>query len=205
MKNTDWLKKKMVYVVGGDAAIESMFELVGARVLAIGDPRQADKLDKPDLLVFTGGADVTPMLYGQKNIASSNNLNRDLIEMCWFHWGMTTRKVGICRGGQFLNVMTGGTMEQDIPNHAIAGAHIVKHTQNFVTNETEVTSTHHQRMVINGNSIRYAFDPRDKTTEIAWNRQYRSLMFQPHPEYNNQSCRQMFFDYLHAINAGDLG
>jgi hypothetical protein len=52
--------------------------------------------------------------------------------------------VGICRGGQFLNVMNGGRMFQDVNNHAIGHMHKATILESGVV--VDVTSTHHQMM-----------------------------------------------------------
>jgi len=80
------------------------------------------------LIVFTGGSDVTPTLYGDtspNNICHSD-LKRDREEMEIFKFGKSRaiKMVGICRGMQFLNVMTGGKMIHDLIGHS-SGNHQV--------------------------------------------------------------------------------
>ena len=63
-----------------------------------------------DVMVFTGGPDVTPFLYGQKKIKGTNcDPIRDLKERQVINSvDVSMPKIGICRGAQFLNVYNGG-------------------------------------------------------------------------------------------------
>lgn len=94
------------------------------------------------LVVFTGGADVTPELYGE-NVGryTSFNTKRDLYETKMFELALKHKipVVGICRGSQFVCVMSGGKLVQDITNHG--GHHTIRtHKGDLIT----VNSTHHQ-------------------------------------------------------------
>src|ERR1700677_4699649 len=60
------------------------------------------------LVVFTGGADVAPSLYGEEaSRETSSYPKRDIFETIVFQKAHSLHKpkVGICRGAQFLNVM----------------------------------------------------------------------------------------------------
>lgn len=72
--------------------------------------------DTPDVLILDGGEDVNPARYGQKDIASSFNDNRDRAEFALVgHFEMFGKRLsGICRGHQLLNVHYGGGLIQDI-------------------------------------------------------------------------------------------
>ncbi len=72
-----------------------------------------------DGLLFTGGHDVNPELYGQRPLAQCGTLcpARDRLEEHLFHRAFTDNKpvFGICRGIQLINVLLGGTLYQDLP------------------------------------------------------------------------------------------
>lgn len=72
-----------------------------------------------DGILFTGGHDVNPELYGEKNEGLTGELvpDRDSMEEKLFKAAVERDKgvLGICRGLQFINVMLGGTLYQDIP------------------------------------------------------------------------------------------
>lgn len=74
-------------------------------------------LEHLDGLVLQGGEDVSPELYGGYNQADHEHyLLRDQVEMELVRAAMRQRKpmLAICRGVQLFNVMTGGTLDQDI-------------------------------------------------------------------------------------------
>lgn len=100
------------------------------------------KMEEADLVVFTGGEDVDPSLYGQpKHSTTYSSLDRDLAEKAEFQKARELNKhcLGICRGSQFLCVMNGGQLVQHQPNpgylHKITTA---------TGDEFMITSTHHQ-------------------------------------------------------------
>lgn len=104
-------------------------------------------IEDMDLVVFTGGEDVSPDLYGDKVHPSSMiNGKRDQLEQTVFNQAyiMSIPMVGICRGAQFLNVMNHGHLIQNVNGHSIGGTHPV-HTKDGRT--IQVTSTHHQLIV----------------------------------------------------------
>ncbi len=99
------------------------------------------------LVVFTGGSDVSPSLYGHKNTKSYTNPSRDDEEVSIFHAAVQhdIPMAGICRGAQFLCAMAGGTLVQDITNHT-EYHRLMYLDENGATKESpeSVTSTHHQ-------------------------------------------------------------
>ena len=72
-----------------------------------------------DGFLFTGGHDLSPELYGQEilPLCGERCPERDAMERLLFPAVMELDKpvLGICRGLQFINVMLGGTLFQDIP------------------------------------------------------------------------------------------
>lgn len=79
-----------------------------------------EDLTGADLVVFTGGEDVSPSYYGEDPHPYTRwNPERDahekeIFEEALFHGIPMT---GICRGSQFLNVMNGGKLIQHIEDH----------------------------------------------------------------------------------------
>jgi anthranilate/para-aminobenzoate synthase component II len=98
------------------------------------------------LVVFTGGEDIHPSLYGSRNDAGLcfSNRKRDVFESNVFRFCRehNIRMTGICRGFQLLNVMAGGFMYHHLDRHSLIGFHnaYFPHMNNVV----QVTSTHHQ-------------------------------------------------------------
>ncbi len=131
------MEKRKVYIVNGSSAYRTMFEKEGWTI--------TDKLAEADLIQFTGGEDVSPYLYSEANHPrTGNSINRDLHEKVQYdlaqEFGIAC--AGICRGGQFLNVMNGGKMYQDVDGHALSGGHIA-YMYGYMF-PIHVTSTHHQ-------------------------------------------------------------
>jgi gamma-glutamyl-gamma-aminobutyrate hydrolase PuuD len=176
-----------------------------------------------DLVVFTGGADVSPHMYGEdKHPNSFCDAARDDEEERLFHMIVNSNvpMAGICRGGQFLHVMNGGSMYQHVHSHAIGGTH--EATDALTGEKVNLTSTHHQMMVQgHGKTLAYATDicmQKEQMTgegvvkcgdnhlaqdlEVAWHEDTKSLCFQPHPEFEGyHECRKLFFSYLtHCFN-----
>lgn len=200
-------KHKIVKVLGNDHLVQKMFGDRGYTVIpdhAVGK--------EPDLVCWTGGADVNPELYGHKNVASEGiNKTRDRQEAAAFSVFKDYPKVGICRGGQFLNVMSGGRMWQDINRHG--GTHDLLDLLNGET--IQVTSTHHQMMIAgkDGEVIGIAHlaskfisgDPNEPKPnfdiEVVYYEPQKAVCFQPHPEYvgNNHPCNMYFFNLINFL------
>lgn len=203
-----------VYVEGFDAQYEEMFQRRGHRVV--------EKVEDADVVQFVGGADVNPALYGEEphpatsfsDITDQRSIN--LYENAITH-GLPM--LGICRGGQFLNVMNGGKLYQDVDNHAIYGTHKAYDVRLKTMKDVpiEVTSTHHQMMrpseeglvvCIAGEANRLEWlsrdggrhykAARDEDVEVVWYEHTRSLCFQPHPEIvdKDHECQHYYFELI---------
>lgn len=196
-----------VYVVGGGVQYIQMFYnagFLGAR-----------SVQDADLVCFTGGEDVSPRLYQEAALNTTNfNADRDDFEMDVFTLACCLEKpmVGICRGGQFLNVMNGGKMWQHVNGHAVASGHAILDVESgeWING---MTSTHHQMMIPdkdgfvvalaeeatykqNASKVEEREIPETDDVEVVWYSNTRSLCFQPHPEYNEGNCRDYFLEVL---------
>lgn len=133
------MEKRSVFIVNGSSAYSQMFVKEGWSI--------AKTLKGADLVQFTGGEDVSPYLYGEGvHPTTGHNVNRDLREKAEYDLAqeLGIPCAGICRGGQFLNVMNGGSMYQDVDGHARAGGHVAFMYGYLMP--LWVTSTHHQMM-----------------------------------------------------------
>lgn len=98
-------------------------ERIGGEALMIGrsTPLEqiAEIIDKLDGMLFSGGADVEPALYGAEREPECGPADqaRDVVEMSLMDACMKRRMpvLGICRGCQLINVALGGTLVQDVP------------------------------------------------------------------------------------------
>jgi len=120
-------------------------------------------IEEADLIVFTGGEDVTPMMYGeQQHITTEVNKNRDLREAVAYIKAISLSKpvLAICRGSQFVTIMNDGKLIQNIHGHATSRGHRITDGKSAYI----VTSTHHQMM--------YPFDMNPEDYQlIAWSKE----------------------------------
>lgn len=141
------MSKRLIYVVGASDYYACWMQ---GQVIY--------KMEDADLVVFTGGEDVSPQLYGKKaNPNSGFNIHRDLEEIEEYGKARLLGKhiIGICRGSQFLCVMNGGILVQHQFN---VGRHSMYTSENRII---EVSSTHHQ--------AQYPFDlPKDDYKILGW-------------------------------------
>lgn len=196
-----------VLVVGGGFQYLKMFYDAGMK--------GAKNVEDADIICFTGGEDVDPALYGEEPIPETFfNSKRDAVEAGIYADALAAKKpmIGICRGAQFLNVMNGGKLWQDVNNHACHNGHIVV---DMVTGEIRhnMTSTHHQQMrptdaaeilaVAEISTRKVSMSEvisRDQgefdDIEVVWYPDSLSLCFQPHPEFQHGECRNYFLDLV---------
>lgn len=122
------------YVVGGNTGYTRFIK----------DVELVDKIEDAEVVLFTGGEDVTPSFYGEKDVVGLyTNRSRDNREKEMFKKIKNNQlALGICRGSQFLCAMNGGKLVQDCNNHAIGTTHGICDPDRKV--KYEITSTHHQ-------------------------------------------------------------
>lgn len=201
-----------IYIEGGNRDYARLMEFIGEEVA---DPSQAN------VIVFTGGSDVSPSLYGEKPIPQTQtNPARDADEVrLWIDIADNKKvaKLGICRGGQFLNVMNGGTLWQHVNGHT--SDHPVKDIETGKL--YKCSSTHHQMMrfptdrkitakmlavgLSKTGGPRNTMKQTEKATtitdspdiEAVYYPDTNSLCFQPHPEFEGYpECRDLFLGYV---------
>lgn len=122
-----------VYVVGGAYNYADFIE----------SAELVDSLEDANVVLFTGGEDVDPSIYGcKKHDTTYSNIKRDLKEKAIFEKvnPKTQICVGICRGSQLMCALNGGILVQDCDNHAIGTTHEIKGNDMIY----HITSTHHQ-------------------------------------------------------------
>lgn len=154
----------------------------------------------PDYIIFDGGSDVTPIVYGEGNVSSRTSYIRDLHELGLFniYRKYNVAFVGICRGSQFINCALGGTLFQHLtPGHTTF--HTVDITKNthltqYIHDEKILVNSYHHQAVKNlgvglQETLRHRNDgiiegyESEETVEI-WGKsvpKYKAI--QSHPEY----------------------
>lgn len=207
--------QRKVYIPWYDSSVGSLFKKHFFTV--------TDELQEADIVCFTGGEDVDPSLYLHKTHYSTySNPSRDKEEYQIYNRAKDKNipMVGICRGGQLLNVLEGGTMYQDVTNHANAG-----HRAIIDGDMVYVSSTHHQMMnpgrnaiIIgvgvgtNAKRVHYSVadkmfiteEPKHGQLDIEVLAYGDVLCFQPHPEYSLHrpeflDCAQKFFSLIEKV------
>lgn len=205
---------KKVYIASPSFQYINMMEQAGWEITSI--------LETADLVLFTGGADVNPELYDeavhpQTGISRRRDSEDAIIFLDAKDLGLPM--VGICRGGQFLNVMNGGKMYQHVTGHSIGGTHSLLDVRNGRI--LPVSSTHHQMMragplgeVIGTGGNRtdgkefmsdgeIVYDPAydEPDVEVVLYKGTRILCFQPHPEFfqPEHECVRYFHELLEEI------
>ena len=163
-------------------------------------------------IVFTGGADVDPYLYGQKihpfTFTSKGRDDAEL-EVAEKAIELNIPLVGICRGAQLLSVVSGDTLIQHVTGHL--GRHYI------VTNDRKhlynVTSTHHQMMRGElGCMLAYSYENRSDCyedgdeneykanfnlePEVIWYKDTKALCVQFHPEQDVEGDSGTYFNTL---------
>lgn len=198
---------KKVLVVGGAYGYASLFIKFGYEVVT--------DIEEASLICFTGGEDVSPFLYGEKpHPRTYSNTIRDTYEKGIFNIAVTKDipMVGICRGGQFLNVMNGGKMYQHVTRHC--EDHMIKDVETGM--EVFASSTHHQMMRPGPGAVSVAvaneggskefldgyeiviLDDLVEDDEVVFYPLTKSLCFQPHPEFNGMDELQEYF--FHCVD-----
>lgn len=184
-----------VYIEGPDvdaALVKKMFDEEGWTIKD--DPRLVD------VICLTGGSDVSPFMYGETPLETTHSdpvRDRECEEL-WEKYP-DALFVGICRGGQFLNVVNGGTLHQHILGH-MEGHDVVEVGTNRVL---DVSSDHHQG-IVPGDGGEVLLKSSDEIVEACWYSWGASFCYQPHPEWvdKNHECRRWFFDKLEEFMKG---
>lgn len=203
--------EKIVYVVGGDRQTEEMFfnrdwSVTGSFEKFL----NAYKKHPFSLVVFTGGEDVSPCVYGEENVGSGPcDFKRDCEEVTLYtiFSKLNVPMAGICRGGQLLNVLNGGKMIQHL-GYYLSGYATCR---DMDRKSYKVLVDHHQGIIRNVEksinllelpvgpdpTASYACYYPDLTVSYAcYYPETKSLCFQPHPEWGHEPTEELFFKYI---------
>lgn len=169
-------------------------------------------IDLADIVVWTGGADINPGLYGEKPSGAVGWSNsRDEADIKAIHKAKDQFKVGICRGAQLLNcIPNGGSLWQDVDEHV--GDHSIL---DLITKKPYVVnSLHHQQMrptdkaeiiavtklarvkARQNHSWHVDNNEDDPDIEALWYPETKSLCVQWHPEFGGADSTSYFFNLM---------
>ena len=202
----------MKALVVGDSSYAQLLQHSGLEIYL-----ESDYHEDYDVVMFTGGADVSPELYGEARHPSTyTHPLRDMKEVNLYnkHKGQA-KFIGICRGAQLLCAMNGDRLVQDISNHGHCDHDIFIGDVNAVQSVINVTGDHHQMMCPDkGELLAYALgmsthyldgegndNPFDTEggvePEVVWYKDTQSLCVQYHPEWMDEASEgRVYFNEL---------
>jgi putative glutamine amidotransferase len=159
-------------------------------------PGDARTLDGLAGLLLSGGCDIDPALYSARRQAdtSDSDPDRDALDKSLLEQAIAADLpiLAICRGMQMLNVVHGGTLRQDVPEHCVKN-HTEVHSITIrlgsrlerIMGEGEfwVNSRHHQAVDRIGGRLVVAATAHDGTVEALEDPVQRFVVaVQWHPE-----------------------
>lgn len=187
------------HVLFGDGGIHALANSLGMK--------PANRLTDADIVFFPGGPDVNPTLYGEKphHTTFFDVEKNEMEEKVFDILRDKVYKVGICGGGQALNVLNGGKMFQHSDHPRF---HDLFYLSEGGVEKHQVNSTHHQIMRVGIGADVWGYctastfreqgpgaePPKEfeYDNEIVFYPDTRSLCFQPHPEYDHAETTKLF-------------
>lgn len=177
-----------------------------------------ENIEEADLVVLTGGADISPEIYNEPkhwNTYTDPRRDEEDRKSVILATSLGIPMLGICRGAQLLCALSGGSLYQDVNCHS--GNHQITHKE---TGEKITTnSVHHQGMRPGKDAITHwvathectaiSFDQRngefitEKITELAeiiTIPKWKAVAVQGHPEFSPNSLE---LDKFRSV-VGDL-
>lgn len=180
-----------VFIAPGDSynAAISMFEKAGFEVVK--------SFEEVDLICFLGGTDVDPAIYNEERgpYTQSPDRQRDAIEVSLYGKFLDVPKVGICRGGQLLNVLNGGKMIQHL-GKCISGDE--PYVFDVESNYRTLRVDHHQGIKAGEDGLVLAWHDKHPLHPdyVVVYKGTNSLCYQAHPEWSHSETEDYFFELI---------
>jgi len=165
--------------------VHAVHESGGRAVLITPDAPDADVLDGIDGIMFTGGSDVDPALFGEPpHPATKVKPQRDAAELLLLRAAVAADLpvLGVCRGLQLMAVAYGGRLHQHLPDVLGHDGHRPVHGPKFghhpvrlrphsrahaiLGDEVTVNSYHHQGIRDPGGLTPVGWCPGDELVEV---------------------------------------
>ena len=172
------------------------------------------KMQGVDLLCFAGGTDINPAIYGQNKseLTDTPDNIRDFYEIMLWKEARRTHIpcIGICRGAQLLNALSGGSLDQHSEHHQSGhNLNILDHKSKRI-NLFYAPANHHQVMIPSADADLLATSNHNdiEDAEVLYYEHSRSLCHQPHPEWVHESGRKTnpyysyFFKHVKQLISG---
>jgi putative glutamine amidotransferase len=217
-KKLQYLEQSIAHwLMTADALVFMLPSIEGGGLIRRGNIRIADYVAELDGLVLQGGADVSPLTYGETPIRPEwqGDRIRDMYEIDLLQEFVSAGKpvLGICRGLQLINVAFGGSLYQDIATQC-AATETHHHNPNafdqhfhhiaFVPDtplarlypglkSVRVNSIHHQAVKVLGKdlAVEALAVPDDIIEAIRWEGPSYVRGVQWHPEFHDPSDAEL--------------
>jgi gamma-glutamyl-gamma-aminobutyrate hydrolase PuuD len=166
------------------AYVSAIVQAGGVPLLVPPGAAAQETLDAVDGLIFSGGSDLDPELYGEQAHDETVGVVRERddfeLELMRAALARDLPVLAICRGSQVLNVALGGGIEQHVPDRVAADTHketpgvfaehdvdVLDGTKlaSIVGDRTDVKSHHHQGFGDLGTGLRASARADDGTIE----------------------------------------
>jgi len=190
------ITKDVAHLNDNEQNYKRNLEEFGVEIIPVGEETEIG--NSADGLVIMGGPDIDPANYGQENEACEELLTKERFDALKkvFETIQNEKKpiLGICMGMQFLNVIFGGDLEQDMGEGSHRADDHDKEIEVAVapntllhkvlgTTHLTVRCSHHQRVRHLGKGLQIAATAFDNTIESIEHPDYPFLIgVQWHPE-----------------------
>lgn len=205
------------YISGTDSCVKTLFEKTGKF-------KEVPTQEEAEFVIWTGGGDINPAIYGQNSIEKSPHYNKERDTRETNEWERRTGKqkfIGICRGFQMLNIVNGGSLYQDCNNHNTSSHKVTYFDPRQGGTSTWIVNSIHHQMIIpshhttvvaraeeatyvkNHKGIKQPIPIEELDPEIAWFPAGFGVQF--HPEWCEQSA-ELFWRSMndwHLTQYGD--
>ncbi len=162
--------------------------------------RHSQNIEFIDALIVGGGDDIDPKYYeGETNNKDKIDIKRDQLEIDWVKKALkkTIPLIGICRGAQLINVVSGGSLFQDIrslrqrtdnrpgllPTKQVQVSKGSLLARILNTRHLRVNSLHHQSIRMTGANLKVVGWDLDNITQALESKEDNIIGLQWHPEY----------------------
>ena len=168
-------------------------------MLTLDNPNPEEIFGLCDAFLVTGGFDIDPSFYNEKNIGQSKDTNPslDILDSLVIKYAKINKRplLGICRGHQALNVFLGGSLYQDLKplglkhmdipgNHKV---HVVPNEMMKFESEIAVNSYHHQAINKLASGLKVIGKQADGIIEAVVHESLPMIGIQWHPEMRPNS------------------
>jgi len=164
----------------------------------------AEDYTEADMIIFSGGEDISPSIYNEENRHSYFNPERDMYEINVYKHAISNGlpMLGICRGHQLLLALNGAKLVQDISielGFSHPGFHKIEVEKLNSIIPVYVNSLHHQGVLVKDIPDTFelvAYEPNTMIAEATYNETLGIFTVQFHPEILSDDT---FINIIHFL------